>query len=697
MTVNLLTPRDQFDKFAFLGYKLIRLNKNLIPIDRGYTDPQFVYETEYKDGQWYGLVGGSIHSDKEGKIGKLCFVDFDVKKEVKGKKEIIKEAKEQLESIKPIFMPRDYYHATTKTGGSHMGILVSENIGQGVILYSHQDCQNLRIDTRTEKGYVVAIAENYHIENIPETFDRVITDFESFMFSLGFAETKLKKKNSKKSNVFKDGLETGSRNTELFKQACTFFDQGQMEYQTGLDTCKLINQASDSPLSDDEFHRTISSAWDKVKKKDENEAKSFNNKQWDDVAHHIKENDNFVTVRETKEMWMYDESQGVYIPNADTYIEEKAQALIYKCNTKSRNEIKNTIKASQTMILAGDFFDSKIINTESGVIDPNTFNVLPHSPDYLTTTKLPFKVNMKANNFKLWKHIVHNIIEPKDSKLFLEILWVLISWKNPHKKCIIFKGLSDTQKTTLMEIISWIIGSKNIAVIKPQKFLVSGDRFSMSKFIGKRTNFSEEINNLTPDMLENLKAMIGGMVQETELKNSNDGREFDPKRFLFIFSTNFLDSIYQRIDDNSMINRFQFMKFKHIVKKKKGDWDKDFFKDEDDKTTAIETIVRLMLSWKKGGKEIQWDEAWQTKEILRAEQPIEDKYFESGRIIQKRGGKMTLDEVKRDFEKYCNYSITNQNLGYIMKEKGFESKHSGLTTYYQGYSLAEISKNETLV
>lgn len=433
-----------------------------------------------------------------------------------------------------------------------------------------------------------------------------------------------------------------------------------------------------------------------AERQNEANSKPYTNDQWHEASLEIQNKFDITTVRETKDMWIYSDKDGVYVPDADTYIEEESHKLIFKCNTKSVNEIKNAIRRNQTMILSSDFFDSIIINTENGIIDPDTFGILPHSSEYLTTTKLPFRVDMKANNFKLWNHITHNIIEPKDSKLFLEILWVLISSNNPHKKCIMFKGVSDTQKTTLMEIISWIIGRKNIALVKPQKFLESGDRFSMSRFIGKRANFSEEINNLTPDMLENLKAMIGGMVQETELKNSNDGREFDPKRFLFIFSTNQLDSIYQKLNDNSTINRFQFMMFKQVVKKKKGDWEKEFFTDKDDKRTAIETIIRFVLAWKKSGQSIRWNEAWETKEFLRAELPIENQYFESGRIIEKRGGKLFLDEVEKDIEVYCDSPFENQALGYLMKQQGFESKHSGLKTYYSGYVLSKVTKNQTL-
>ena len=138
------------------------------------------------------------------------------------------------------------------------------------------------------------------------------------------------------------------------------------------------------------------------------------------------------------------------------------------------------------------------------------------------------------------------------------------------------------------------------------------------------------------------------------------------------------------------------MMFKHVIKKKKGDWEKEFFIDEDDKTSAIETVIRFVLAWKKSGQSVRWDEAWETKEFLREELPIEDKYFESGRIIEKRLGKLTLDEVKLDFETYCKTTIQNQALGYLMREKGFESKQSNGKTVYPGYALSKASGNEVL-
>ena len=132
-------------------------------------------------------------------------------------------------------------------------------------------------------------------------------------------------------------------------------------------------------MSERECKDTIISAWNDVNK-NKKENKPFKNDDWKTVAYQIQDESHFVTVRETGDMWIYSDSERVYIPNADTYVNEKSENLIYKCNTKSRNEIKNTIKSNGTMILARNFFDSTIINTQNCVLDPNTFEELTSLP-----------------------------------------------------------------------------------------------------------------------------------------------------------------------------------------------------------------------------------------------------------------------------------------------------------------------------
>ena len=393
-------------------------------------------------------------------------------------------------------------------------------------------------------------------------------------------------------------------------------------------------------------------------------------------------------------MWYYSKKEGAYLPDGDTIIDEQSQELVRQCTIRTRNEVKATIKSNKTMIASEELFESVHINTLNGILDPKTFELHPHSHKYLTTTKLPFSVNFKAKNMKLWNHIL-TIIDEKDINLIKELIWICISGNNPFKKLFVFKGIPNTQKTTLSDIIVWIIGKNNVSREKPQLFLTKDTRFSTSKFIGKRMNTASEIGNLSKEMIENLKSLVGAEKQNTERKNDNTERYFDPTKFVFLFTTNTLGSIYSSIDDSSIITRFQFLIFKNVIDENKanGLWYDSLFDNDEDKQTAIDTVVKIVIEYKKGqslGKipKTNWSNIIQTKEILKEEMPREDKYFDEDRIIRNdKGGKLPLIEVKKDFESFVGYKIKEQALGILMKHHGFKSGTSNGLTYFKGWML----------
>ena len=433
-----------------------------------------------------------------------------------------------------------------------------------------------------------------------------------------------------------------------------------------------------------------------------NEHKVFKNKDWPIVAELIQNENHFVTIRENKEIWYYSKAEGIYKPLGHTVIEESCQRLIHKCKKSTVAEVIDTIRRNETMIYMADLLDSKHINTTNGILDPNTFELKPHSPEYLTTTKLPFSVNHNARNLKLWNHIL-TIIDPKDINLIMELIWICISWNNPFKKMFVFKGESNTQKTTLADILVWIIGNCNVSRQKPEAFLSKGSRFGTSKFIGKRMNIASEIGNLTEEMLENQKSLIGAELQNTERKNDNAERYFDPNRFVFLYTTNKLGNIYSSINDNSVITRFQFILFRNKIddSKANGQWYDTFFENEQDKQSAIDTIVNIVINYKKAqllGKipKTKPSSIAETKQILKEEMPKEDKYFEDERIIQKEGSKLSLDEIKRDFESFVGYTITSQQMGIILKKNGIKSTQSNGMTIYKGYAF-NTEKNQTVL
>jgi len=441
---------------------------------------------------------------------------------------------------------------------------------------------------------------------------------------------------------------------------------------------------------DETFYEDVEDVNSKIK----HESKAFNNKNYDLVAEIIQSDNNFLTFRENKNMWYWSKEEKLYKPFGHTIIEESCQNMIHKCKRSAVLEVIDTIRRSRTMIDMKDLLDSSHINTQNGIIDPDTFELMPHSPEFLTTRKLPFAVNLKARNLKLWKHIL-TIIDPKDINLLMELMWIGISKNNPFKKMFVFKGLTNTQKSTLADIIVWIVGTDNISREKPTQYLSKHSRFSTSKFIGKSMNIASEIGNLDEDMLENQKSLVGAELQNTENKGDNTERYFDPTKFVFLYTTNHLGKIYSTINDNSVITRFQFLIFRNQLDdtKTNGQWYDNFFDNEDDRKSAIETVVNIIIQYNKTqsiGKipKTQWSNIMDTKRILDEEMPIEDKYFADGRIIEKYGERLTLVGIKNDFESFVGRKIDNQVMGYIMKRHGFVSGRTNGETIYKGLAFA---------
>ena len=427
----------------------------------------------------------------------------------------------------------------------------------------------------------------------------------------------------------------------------------------------------------------------------------FINKVWPDAADYILNSNNFLTIRESDDIWVYDEEKKFYIKNGKSLIEETAEHIILKCTRKSVTEITSKIKRS-TFVFASDLFESDVINTLDGIIDPDTFEVIDHTPYKYSTNKLPFNLKNERYNLKLYNHIM-SIIDPDDIHLFLELIWMYITRSNPFKKMFIFKGDTNTQKTTMSTIISWIIGFENFSYERPKIFLSSNQgRFASSKFIGKRGNIASEIGNFTVENIENQKSLVGGEIQHAEKKRDNTPYLFDPTKFTFLYTTNDLGKAYAEINDSSIIGRYQFMIFRNRLDGEAldGNWFKEFFEDDEDRQSSIDTIVKFVINYKKAQAlgfqpKTKWNTISETKLILEEELSIEDKYFKEGTLVKVYGERVEMSEIIDNFEEYSNTTITTQAMGHILKKNGYKTTQTNGKTILKGFTFRKI-ENETL-
>ena len=203
-------------------------------------------------------------------------------------------------------------------------------------------------------------------------------------------------------------------------------------------------------------------------------------------------------------------------------------------------------------------------------------------------------------------------------------------------------------------------------------------------------------------MIENQKALVGGIAQDTERKNEQSRQTFDPKKFTFLYGTNTLgDNFSQLADDRSIITRFEIIPFDKVVAERNGMWETIFFTDAADKQTAINTIVNIIIRFKKAQHhgiipQTEWSNIEKTKSILQSQKPKEESYFDKDRIVRKEGSKLSITDIKKDFESYVGYSINEQTLGYLLKNHGMGRTRSNGMTWFKGYALAAASADQTI-
>ena len=162
------------------------------------------------------------------------------------------------------------------------------------------------------------------------------------------------------------------------------------------------------------------------------------------------------------------------------------------------------------------------------------------------------------------------------------------------------------------------------------------------------------------------------------------------------------DNFSQLSDDKSIVTRFEIIPFDKVVTKMDGMWESKFFVDEADRQSAINTVVNIVIRYKKAQHQgiipqTVWSNTAKTKSILQSQKPKEESYFDKQRIVRKEGSKISLTDIKKDFESYVGYSVAEQALGYLLKNHGMVKNNSNGQTWFKGYALGGNVGNSSVI
>jgi len=296
----------------------------------------------------------------------------------------------------------------------------------------------------------------------------------------------------------------------------------------------------------------------------------------DKVSDELQRKNTFITIRKTEEILLYN---GKIYDNlqAETIIKEQTEILIPNCTSHDRHEVINKIKAQTYSELEKFDTDPNLITIENGILNLETLEVKPHTPEHLSRVLLPVEyhkpehddIEENLKNTLFWKYLknsftINNKFREDDFNTVLEIIASPIIKRHVDEKAIMFLGGGENGKSVCLAYIESIIGKDNVSHIALQD--IAEDKFMRANLVGKSAN-------IFPDLEQNELRHTGKIKAIT----SNEGIEVQKKHqqgftlypfCKLLFSCNRFPKVFDQ--SQGFFRRWLIVK-----------WDRDFENDPD--------------------------------------------------------------------------------------------------------------------
>jgi putative DNA primase/helicase len=209
------------------------------------------------------------------------------------------------------------------------------------------------------------------------------------------------------------------------------------------------------------------------------------------TAEYIIRQNNLKTLSDSEEILYY--SEGLYQFGGESLARKQVENLWQKrANNRQVGEVLGHIKR-RTYIGSEEFLEGvETISLKNGILNINTKELLPHSPEHLTLTKIPIDYLPDATCPAIDEFIT-NALHAEDIPTFYEIAGYCLYKTYEFHKSFLFIGGGGNGKTTAMNLLCNFLGLENTTSIPLQT--LESDRFAKAQLYGKLANICDDLPN----------------------------------------------------------------------------------------------------------------------------------------------------------------------------------------------------------
>ena len=221
----------------------------------------------------------------------------------------------------------------------------------------------------------------------------------------------------------------------------------------------------------------------------------------------------FKTLRDTEEVIYYE--NGYYHYEGEATIRGECERVFGEyINSYHVNEILNHIKRSTYIKREELNSDLWTLNLENGLFNIKSFEFTGHTPDLITTIRIPINYDPAATCPVIEK-FVSEIVYPEHVLLIKEMIGYCLYHDYTYQNWFLLHGDGENGKSKLLSLIGKFLGKENVSSIGLQDL---NQRFAPVNLYGKSANIVADLSDADLKRTSRLKQLTGGDLVTAEPK-----------------------------------------------------------------------------------------------------------------------------------------------------------------------------------
>lgn len=199
---------------------------------------------------------------------------------------------------------------------------------------------------------------------------------------------------------------------------------------------------------------------------------------------------------------------GVYSSNGEKLIREECEIRVPLpyLTTQMCHEIRDRIAGTTFADREKFNIEKYIINLENGLLDVKTRELLPHTPDFLSTVRIPVVYDPQTKCPKIQKFL-GDILRPEDIKVILEFFGYILIPDYSIPVVLILLGEGSNGKSQLLRLLGEFIGRPNYTSVSLQD--IENNSFATANLEGKLLNIQGDLSSQWLSGIGMLKQLSG--------------------------------------------------------------------------------------------------------------------------------------------------------------------------------------------